>query len=576
MVTQRRESMRWKTLLTGILLFAAVAGLLCLPASTYAQNYRFSLDREVVDVWINTDGSAMLEYWLTFTCDISASPIDVVDLGLPNSNYNISDISADVDGVPVANIDSDYQGSGGYGVAIWLGSGTIQPGRTGTVHVVVNRVGRMLYEDTDEDAYASIEFSPVWFDSQFTYGSTDMTVRFHMPPGVDSEEPRWHSSPSRWPEDRPAAEIDSQGRVVYIWSNPSAEPDREYIFGASFPLEDVDEGAVQAGPTALEGLFGIGASLFSCICNPVVPFFIFVAGIIGVSIYSDRRRRMKYLPPSMKVEGVGIKRGLTAVEAAIVLETPLNKVMTMVLFGLLRKGAVTVLDENPLRVMVNQSLPENLRPYEEKFLEAVKDNGELSEAELRKMMVSLVKAVNKKMKGFSRKETVAYYQDILRRAWQQVESADTPEVRSQRFNEGLEVLLLDRDFDDRAQRVFHTGPYYLPPWWIYHRPWSRAVGVGPSKGAAPVMGAPGSIGTPSLPALPGGEFAANIVRGIENTASGIVGSVTGFTSKVTSVTNPPPKSSSRSSGSRSSGGSCACACACACAGCACACAGGGR
>jgi hypothetical protein len=285
---------------------------------------------------------------------------------------------------------------------------------------------------------------------------------------------------------------------------------------------------------------------------------------------------MQYLPPLMKVEGVGIKRGLTAVEAAILLETPLNKVLTMVLFGLLKKGAVTVLDDDPLKIELNEPLPDDLRSYEEKFIKAVKKDGTLSEKGLRSMMTSLIKAVNSKMKGFSRKESVVYYRDIVRRAWQQVEGADTPEVRSKRFDEGLEWAMLDKDFDDRTRRVFHTGPVYMPMWWGYYRPWASATaGAGPvPKGRS----APSTGSTPRLPTLPGAAFAASIVRGIENTSGRIVRNVTDFTGGVTKVTNPPPKPSTYTSGGRSSGGgsSCACACACACAGCACACAGGGR
>lgn len=78
-----------------------------------------------------------------------------------------------------------------------------------------------------------------------------------------------------------------------------------------------------------------------------------------------------------------------------------------------------------------------------------------------------------------------------------------------------------------------------------------------------------------MPTLPGSTFAASIVTGAQGFSSGVIGNISDFTSGVTRVTNPPPKSTS-SSRSRSSGGGSSCACACACAGCACACAGGGR
>jgi len=426
----------------------------------------------------------------------------------------------------------------------------------------------MVYEDSDDAEYASTEFSPTWLDSQFVHGTTDLAVSFHLPPGVGVEEPRWHHSPSGWPQEQPDTRLDEEGRVLYTWYNAAAAPDRQYTFGASFPCQYVSEGAIQKGPSALETIFSaiIG-------CCPVTIFLTIVAGIIGLSVWGNRRRRMQYLSPSMKVEGVGIKRGLTAVEAAILLETPLNKVLTMILFGLLKKGAVTVLDDDPLKIQINEPLPEKLHPYEEKFLKAVKKDRTLGESRLSSTMTGLIKAVNNKMKGFSRKETVVYYRDIVGRAWQQVEGAETPEVRSKRFDEGLEWAMLDEDFEDRTQRVFHTGPVFVPMWWGYYRPWARTPsGAGPrgaQTGRAPTQ-------APSLPTLPGAAFAATIVRGVEGTASNIVGSLSDFTGKVTKVTNPPPKRSYSGRSYSGKGGSSSCACACACAGCACACAGGGR
>jgi hypothetical protein len=559
-----------KTLISLVLLIA----LLGIPITAQAQDYAFSLDQLEVNVTINDDGSISLEYWLVFTCDPGAHPIDVVDLGLPNSSFSLSDIRADVEGSSVDRIGSDFQGEGTSGVAVWLGSdNTINPGQTGTVHVVVDRVGDMVYEDSSDVNYASVEFAPLYFLSSSVHGTTDMTVRFFLPEGVQPDEPRWHQSPSGWPAE-PYTDL-HDGRVMYEWYNAAADPSRQHFFGASFPRTYVSEGTIQKGPSPLESIFGAISALGSfCCCNPVFYFVAFFVGIIGISVWGQRRRKMKYLPPTMKVEGVGIKRGLTAVESAILLETPLNKILTMILFGLLKKGAVTVLDDKPLKVQVNEPRPAKLRSYEEGFLDAVKKDGTLSEGKLRKMMVDLVKEVGNKIKGFSRKETITYYKDIVNRAWQQVAAADTPEVQSQRFDEGLEWTMLDDDFDDRVNRTF-TGPVYMPPWWVYYRPWVPRV-QSASTGTAKASPRTSSGGGVQLPTLPGAAFAASIVTGVQSTASNIVRSVTGFTGDVTQVTNPPPKPSGRSYGSSRSGGGCACACACACAGCACACAGGGR
>jgi hypothetical protein len=459
-------------------------------------------------------------------------------------------------------------------VAVHLGSdNTINPGQTGTVHVVVDRVDDMVYEDSSDANYASVEFAPLYFLSSSVHGTTDMTVRFFLPEGVQPEEPRWHQSPSGWPAE-PYTDL-HEGRVMYEWYNAAADPSRQHTFGASFPRTYVSAGAIQKGPSPIEQLFGTVSAIGSfCCCNPLFYFIAFFVGIAGVAVWGQRRRKMKYLPPSMKVEGVGIKRGLTAVESAILLETPLNKILTMILFGLLKKGAVTVLDDKPLKIQINEPRPDKLRSYEQEFLDAVKKDGSLSESKLRKMMVALVKEVGNKIKGFSRKETVTYYKDIVNRAWQQVAAADTPEVQSQRFDEGLEWTMLDDDFDNRVNRTF-TGPVYMPPWWVYYRPWVPRV-QSATTGTAKASPRTSSGRGIELPTLPGAAFAASIVTGVQSTASNIVRSVTGFTGDVTQVTNPPPKPSGGSYGSSRSGGGCACACACACAGCACACAGGGR
>jgi hypothetical protein len=179
------------------------------------------------------------------------------------------------------------------------------------------------------------------------------------------------------------------------------------------------------------------------------------------------------------------------------------------------------------------------------------------------------------MKGFSRKETVAYYQDIIKRAWDEVEAAGTPDVKSQKYDEYMGWTMLDHDYADHTSRVFGSGPVFLPLWWGNYDP-----GYHPSSftggTAAPVS--TGSIGggrSTSLPTLPGGSFAASIVNGVQTFSAGVIGDVTGFTGGVTSKTNPVPVASP-SSYHGGGGGGHSCACACACAGCACACAGGGR
>jgi hypothetical protein len=256
------------------------------------------------------------------------------------------------------------------------------------------------------------------------------------------------------------------------------------------------------------------------------------------------------------------------VEAAVIMEQPLDKVMTMILFGTIKKGAAEVVTRDPLQLKLAAPLPDTLHPYEKEFLAAFSPGSDAKSrrADLQKMMVGLVKSASDKMKGFSRRETIDYYRNIMERAWQQVEQAATPEVKGQLYDQNLEWTMLDREYDDRTRRVF-TGPIFVPMWWGRYDPTWRGAPASASGPAMPSQGRGSS-------ALPGADFAASVVGGAQTFSQKVIGNVQEFTSRVTNTTNPPPKpTSSGSRGGRSGGG---CACACACAGCACACAGGGR
>jgi hypothetical protein len=553
-----------------ILLITILVSLLLGISSgiAFAQNYSFSLDRETIHVYWNEDGTLSLSYEMVFTNDSNASPIDIVDVGLPTSDYRISNISASVDGVPIRDIeDSPYVT---WGVALGLGSNAIQPGRTGTVYMEALDIGGVLYTDDDDENYASAVFSTSWIESSLVHGKTDLTVIYHLPPGVGSEEPRWHGSPSGW-QSEPDTGFDDQGRVTYSWRNSGANGHTQYFFGASFPKLYVPEDTIAVPPseTAVnlpdgEGLIGLG---FFCLLLG------FIVGIPVLTVISNRNRKMHYLPPKIALEGHGIKRGLTAVESAILLEQPMDKILTMILFAVIKKGAATVTKRDPLTIEVADPLPENLRKYEKDFLIGFQESSIAKRRRaLQKAMVNLIKSVGKKLKGFSRRETTDYYESIVKRAWSQVEAADTPEVKSDKYNEVMEWTMLDKDYDDRTREVFRHHPVFVPIWWNRYDPgYSRGVAsAGPSKPALSRSGSP----SVSLPNLPGSDFAASVVGGVQNFSAGVVGSISDFTGGVTKVTNPIPKSTYRGSG-RSGGGS-SCACACACAGCACACAGGGR
>lgn len=574
--------------------------LLLIPmGSVQAQDYRFSLSTYEVEAYLEADGTMTLYYYMEFQNDSSGHEIDFVDLGLPTTQYKLSNIKAEINGMAMPEVnDSAYV----LGAELALGNYAIQPGESGIVTAWVYEVKGVLsaYDGADHTDYANLFFVPNYFGSEYERSqNTAYRMTIILPPAVGANEGIWYE-PSGWPgSSEPEASLTTDGRVYYSWYTENANVHSDYYFGAAFPASAVSSGVlVTQSPSNGNG------EITDYNPNPVSSFFsglvngikcgIFPAVFIGSMIFlfvngkkQEKSRKLKYLPPKISIEGKGIKRGLTAVEAGILLEEPLDKILTMILFGLLKKESVTVINRDPLKIDIADPLPEGLYPYESAFIEAFKnDHKATRRSEIKSLMIDLVKSVGEKMKGFSTAETKDYYTDIIRRAWQAVETAKTPEIKSEQYDHTLEWTMLDKDFNNRTEQTFTGQTVFIPTWWPRYDPSFRPVAsagggsvgqaVPSSTGSASAGGSRPSI---SLPSLPGADFAASMVTGASNMAASVLGNVTDFTSSVTNRTNPIPVSSSHSGsgGFRGGGGGgSSCACACACAGCACACAGGGR
>lgn len=589
-----------------IISLITVLMLIILPlSSVYAQSYRFKVTRYDVQAVIEADGTLTLFYEMDFENDPNGHAIDFVDLGMPNDNYQLSNISATINGtlVPELNHSSYVKGA-----ELALGEYQIPPGGTGTVQAKIVGITGVLfpYDQDDRENYVNFQFMPNYFDSDADKSqNTDYTLSIVLPPDVGSDEGVYYY-PDRWPgeKDAVATLTVEDKRVIYEWHATNANTHTKYLFGVAFPASAVPESSVSSSKDLSQGQIDNTGSnsvqffpkLLGNICSSM-KFLVPLGIIILISIFSSKKqmqetekRKLQYLKPTLSVEGHGIKRGLTAVEAAILLEESLDQVLTMILFGLLKKEAISVINQDPLVIETNSPLPEGLYDYETKFIEALGHEKKTSQrSALQILIVELIKSVEQKMKGFNAKDTKAYYKDIVQRAWSAVEGANTPEVKSAQFEHTLEWTMLDEDFSGRTTRTFMDTPVFIPRWWWRYdntyRPYMSSpvadtAGSGNMASSVPGLASSSSSTSSkpsfSLPNIPGATFAASVISGGANMTNSIIGDSKVFTSQVTNRTNPIPKTSSSGSGRYTGGGGSSCACACACAGCACACAGGGR
>jgi hypothetical protein len=589
MVTRKRQA------LTCLILVVFCASLtLALVPSAKAQ-VTYSVSQEWLKVWVTTDGSTDFLYNITFTY-LSGSPQGYFDLGMPKAGYQIHYVQ------DLANNSLQYSdiSSGGY---IGIEVAMKQPIHLNQPYsfLVYATVSGLVSPDGTNPGNVGMQFYPGTF--QDATGTENLRVEFELPPGVPQNSTR---SPQGLDFDNVFAD---ENRTAVYWERASWSPGTPFLAGVSFPQQYV---TVTPAPSYsfTNGPYpsftqGSGFPNTDFITAGAVVFVVIV--IIVIFVFFGVAKAA-YVSPRLSVEALGANRSLTAVEAGLVLGLKPVRVLTMMLYGLLLKRQVAVVESEPLLKLRklappprSEPAPENaaaapappVRYYEIDFLNAIKPDGTLDETALADAYRGLVNTVNQKLKGYSREDTENYYQSIVDKAWGQVTKAGTADLMGNELDKNLEWLLADNKFDDNLRTAFPPGIVIVPNplWWWYwggphypHGPQPTGTPV-PSSGPPTVsVPAPSPRLSPTTPApvrpapVAGQDFANNIVHGLQGASNNIVLNVQDFANKLVPFAAPAVRG--QGSGSDGNHPSCvcachACACHCACVSCACACAGGG-
>ena len=371
---------------------AAIACLLLIGTlPVQAGNYRFSVPRAEVTVTIEPEGSALIHYALTFECSRGAHPIDVVDIGMPTQKHK--PVSAAIDGRPLLPssirpskyVDNAYE--------ILLGGGAIRPGHEGVFEFTARSRG-MVWQDTTDPGMASFRFTPTWFDAKFVSGKTHLVLRYKLPPGEYPEPDKtiiWHKGTPRFTV-KGVLEGETAPSVTWTRSVSLTGP---HVFGVSFPKAYVTNVKKMGMLRLLHRWFkgNTDARIVSAMIVIVLfaaVFFLstrgtgcalFVVGLAGLafvmyrsdvahlclypvllglavaSLLYRRSAKKHYVPAKISRPGGTVSTGLTAVEAAVLLDEPVEKILTILIFEMARRKLVAVEAGPPMKVAVQG------RPY---------------------------------------------------------------------------------------------------------------------------------------------------------------------------------------------------------------------
>jgi hypothetical protein len=524
----------------------------------FAWSGSYHLGQEWVEIRINQNGTIDLFYNISITLD-SGDQINFAEVGQPKGDFTIGSAS-DQYGHNLST--SDTSSGDNYKVQVTLFS-PLTAGKTVWFTLITN-VAHMIYEDTTNPGNATnpgnvgMKFIPMWWPQASV---NDLRVLIVLPPNVTANQVRT------------LAGVDWNGTqqvgssLAIYFEKLNLAPNEQYPVGVSFPKEYVQHYDTQpSGPVAFFQQYG-----------PPLLVSGVVAGMIVVFVVAVRKRA--YMMPTISMESLGIRRGLTAVEASYLLDMKPTRIVTEILYSLLQKRAVWVESVTPsikLRIMEpfedkkgTRETP--MRYYEIDFLNALKEDGTLDEEKLAGTIMYLRDTVEEKLRGYRRRDTVDYYASVVAKAWEQVEQAGAPELASKAYDEQLLWLFLDPNVQTRTQTAFRSMAFQPSPLWLWY--WYGYQHYYPNPTYTPNVQAPTQAAKP--PTIPGADFANNIATAVENTSNGIVVNLEKFANAI--LPFQPGKASNEPA---HHGADCvcacaACACACACVSCACACAGGG-
>jgi hypothetical protein len=522
-----------------------------------AQGITYSVNQEWTRLEINYDGSINIFYNITFQY-LSGSPQGIFTLGLPRTGFQIQAVE-DASGASLEYGNSVYPQ---VGIDITLKKPIILNQPIG--FVVYATVPNMVFPDDTNPGNEGIQFFPSTFEGAL--GTEDLRLQITLPPGVQASEVKY---PTNLPFDN--VFLTSDNRTAVYWERPTWQAGQTFTAGVSFP-----ETYVSPAPSPTPTPQGGGNLNFASIVFGIIGFFvvaiIIVAVLIGLS-------KVAYTKPQVSVEALGANRTLTAVEAAMVLDQKPIRILTMILYGLILKHLVRVVQTEPLLKLEKVQKPPEQTPvqpryYEIDYLSAIRPDGTLNEKTLALTYRGLVTTVNQRLGGYSREDTVNYYKSIVNTAWKQVTNVQTPELKGDALNQNIDWLLSDQKFDDQFVKMFPPGTIITPrPEWYWY--WN--IPRGPGGPFSPSTTTP-STSIPSTPAKPttspGQDFANAVVLNLQSASNNMVKNIQDFANqlipfKQSSPTNQPINRQSCVCACH------ACACACACVSCACACAGGG-
>lgn len=545
--------------------FIILLAITLAPHAGAQETYRWQVNYQHVVLDVDSTGSVYMMY------EVDANIVKGVwnEVWIPMTTPNMQVYDVVDDGGRTHTFTTD-------GSQIMTQEWNLNPGDH--VYLRINSTLPGFVYRADTEGYDIVTFIPPWWDMYIK----DTQVKYYLPGNVSRDQVLTGSKLYD------NIGVEENSTWVYF-ENKNLAPNEQFPTSVSFPDTYMATGAVGDKATELSfpPAMGGGVSLFddlcsSCACPGIFVLFfviIFLGGIIGSVT------RSPYSSPVVSMDGVSVNKSLDPVEAATLLRVDPKRVLTMIMFEMMKNGNVKLISTDPIRLeLVSRK---DLNYHEKLFADAIVDD-RLSEDKLLGCFKMLARRVVDKTRPYCRKDTEDYYRKRIDEAWQEIKAVDTPELKLEKYDTNMFWLMADEQFatktkdyvaDTPGSRTVYVPSYYwwYPYYWgVPHNYGGGQVGTTPpTTGEAKVPQQGGAPQAPTNQTTASVEsFANSISNSVEATSAGVVGGVEKFLGVRNEANAPPPVTAFTPASShrpgRTGGGS-----SCACVSCACACAGGG-
>lgn len=412
--------------LTSLLVLTTLSLVAC---NVSAADLVYVITNEEVDVYVQEDGSADIQYEIHITVRPQSSTVNGFKIHLPNWQFEGKDITATMDGDQIVGVRKSR--SSETEVEISLNAAEAMQPSTNHIFILVVNVGAMVVKHPSDAGQARVTFRPTWWNPDHVQEIQNLNVHIHLPEDYFDEGSIEHSDG--------ATVNEVSNRLMISWHEENLPPDFKRNYRVDFPASIVDR--------IYDPFWDLQLHDYE-----IWLIIILVVVIVVIVVYGVRKAvRRPYVKPYLNFEAWGARKGFGPMDAALVLGLKKERMACMFLMDLVMVGAIEVKDPKTMEVTIEN--PE----YEgrsSQFLSCIR-KGHPDPIATSNLIDSIKDEVDAKLEGYDQEATVSHYKAQAPKRWSKFRPSKTLNVD--------EVLWL-MTAEDAKKRFKDKAPKGIPSW----------------------------------------------------------------------------------------------------------------